>query len=170
MAVNQVSLFFYPPRWRQRLREIPGTRAVGGAPVRVADAVREPEADGPAVSFEAVVRWLADQGFAPVEWGKGSCFHRGQIRSIFGLEQEIDVDVGEEAGEATDLYCRFTLPKGELPPLHEWARFVAALCERFWLRLGDDGVTPCTEAEFEAAVRRHRNWREFAAAFGWSLF
>ena len=40
MAVNQVSLFFYPPRWKQRLT--PDARAMTdeGKPLQIADAVR----------------------------------------------------------------------------------------------------------------------------------
>jgi hypothetical protein len=85
-------------------------------------------------------------------------------------EKEIEVCVGEEAGEATHLYCRFTLTRDDLPPLREWVRFVAALCKRFQLGLRADGVAPCSGTEFEAAVRRNRNWRRFADSLGWDRF
>ena len=39
MAVNQVSLFFYPPRWGQRLTPDPAEVTDGNVPVLIADSV-----------------------------------------------------------------------------------------------------------------------------------
>ena len=167
MAVNQVSLFFYPPRWRQRLRPASGMLTDQGTPVQIADAVPVAGADGPVVSAVSLKGWLTEYGFAPVEWGQGGTFQRGQVRSMFGLEKEIEVCVGDDSGEATELYCRFTLSRRSPPPLAEWAGFAAELCRRFHLRLGAEGVAPCGEAEFLTAVRGHRSYQEFAASFGW---
>lgn len=167
MAVNQVSLFFYPPRWQQRLTTEP-TRLTGrGTPLQIADVVPSANADGPLVSAAAVKGWLVEQGFAPVEWDQAHTLQRGQVRSSFGLEKEIEVCVGDAAGEVTDLYVRFTLPRRNAPPLTEWAGFAAELCRRFHLRLGAEGVAPCGEAEFSAAVRGDRFYRGFASSFGW---
>jgi hypothetical protein len=167
VAVNQVSLFFYPPRWKQRLTPSPTAWTDEGKPVQIAEAVPVDGADGPPVPADVLKGWLTERGFIPVEWGRGSVFERGQVFSTFGPEKEIEVSVGEEAGEVTELYCRFTLPRRSPPPVAEWAGFVAALCGRFGLRLEAQGAAPCGEAEFIAAVRDSRNYGEFAASFGW---
>jgi hypothetical protein len=169
VAVNQVSLFFYPPRWKQRLTPDPRARTDEGKPVQLVDAVPVAGAAAPPLSPDTVKEWLAERNFIPVEWGRGSVFERGQVRSIFGPEKEIEVSVGEEAGEVTKLYCRFTLPRHNPPPLAAWAGFAAELCGRFGLRLGAEGVAPCGAAEFLTAVRGHRFYREFAASFGWGV-
>jgi hypothetical protein len=167
VAVNQVSLFFYLPRWQQRLTPAPNALTDQGTPLMIADAVPVAEADAAPVSTDVVKGWLAENGFTPVEWGHGRTLQRGQVRSIFGQEKEIEVCVGDVTGEATELYVRFTLPRRNPPPLSEWAEFAAGLCRRFHLRLGAEGVAPCGQAEFLAAVRGHRFYREFAASFGW---
>lgn len=168
MAVNQVSFFFYPPRWQQRLIAHPTALTDQGTPVQIADAVPVADSDAPPVSVAALVAWLGEQGFAPADWGEGSILQRGQVRSIFGPEKEVEVRVGREAGQVTGLYVRFTLPRRTPPPLLEWARFAVDLCSRFNLRLGAEGVAPCGQAEFLAAVRSHRFYQEFAASFGWA--
>jgi hypothetical protein len=168
VAVNQVSLFFYPPRWQQRLTHDPTALTDQGMPLQIADAVPVASADAAPVWATALKGWLADNGFTPVDWGQGSTLQRGQVRSIFGLEKEVEVSVGDEGGEVTELYVRFTLPRRTPPPLPEWARFAAELCRRFHLQLGAEGVAPCGKAEFLAAVRGHRFYREFAASFGWA--
>jgi hypothetical protein len=165
VAVNQVSLTFYAPRWKQRLTTYPTARTFSGEPLQIADAVPAADEDAPFVQTGSIVGWLADQGFMPANWGRGSLFERGQVKSLFGLEKEIEVSVGDEAGEVTDLYCRFTLPRDTPPPLSEWAEFVSQLCKRFHLRLGADGIAPCGEAEFMAAVKDNFNYRDFAASF-----
>jgi hypothetical protein len=166
VAVNQVSLFFYPPLWQQRLTPDPTARTAQGTPLLIADAVPVADVDVAPVSAAVVKAWLAENGFTPVEWGHGRILQRGQVWSIFGPEKEIDVCVGDEAGEATHLHVRFTLPRRN-PPLPEWAGFTAGLCRRFHLRLGAEGVAPCGEAEFLVAVRGHRFYRVFATSFGW---
>jgi hypothetical protein len=167
MAVNQVSLFFYTPRWQQRLTDASHGLTDEGKPVQLAGAVRNPLDEGPAVESDSVRKWLVEQGFSVAEWGEGHIFQRGQIRSIFGLEKGIEIHVGDKTGEVADLYCRFTLPKRALPQLEEWTRLVTDLCARFRLRLGADGATPCSEEEFQTAVRRSRNCQDFARAYGW---
>lgn len=168
MAVNQVSLFFYPPRWQQRRTPDPTALTDQGIPLQIVDAVPVTAADSPPVATAALKGWLAENGFAPADWGEGSILQRGQVRSIFGWEKEVEVSAGDEAGEVTDLYVRFTLPRRDPPPLPEWASFAADLCRRFHLRLGAEGFAPCGEAEFLAAVRGDRFYREFAASFGWA--
>ncbi len=165
--MNQVSLFFYPPRWRQRLTPDPTALNHEGKPVLVASSVPVDSAAGPPLPPEAVKAWLAGRGFTPVAWGRGQFFERGRVRSIFGPEKEVEVSVGERAGEVTDLYGRFTLPRPAPPPLAEWALFAAELCNCFGLRLGGSGVAPCDATEFLAAVRADRNYRHFATSFGW---
>jgi hypothetical protein len=166
MAVNQVSLFFYPPRWSQRLTVVDPTALTDdGTPVQIASAVPSESADEPPVAVAAVAAWLRDQGFTPVAWGRA--FERGRVRSMFGPEREIIVHVNGDAAEVTDLYCRFTLPVRISPALNEWAGFAAEMCARFDLRLGADGVAPCSAIEFTAAVRGHRFFQEFAMRFGW---
>jgi hypothetical protein len=166
MAVNQVSLFFYPPRWQQQVTTSTRGRTAAVTPIWIARAARAAN-DGPAVTGADLKAWLTEQGFTSVEWGKGNVFERGQVPSIFGPEKAIEVSVGEEAGEVTHLYCRFTLPRDMPPPLTEWSAFVVLLCRRFCLRLAPDGVEPCSETEFLTAVRANRNWQEFAHSFGW---
>jgi hypothetical protein len=167
VAVNQVSLFFYPPRWQQRLTTPnPAALTDEGKPVQIAGAEQVVGTDAPTVPTAALKEWLTERGFAQVEWGV--TFQRGQVRSIFGLEKEIEVCVGDGAGEVTDLYIRFTLPRRNPPPLSEWSAFAVELCHRFQLRLGAEGIAPCSEAEFLATVRGHRFYREFAASFGWA--
>jgi hypothetical protein len=167
MAVNQVSLFFYTPRWQQRLTEAPHGYTDEGKPVQLVDAVRIPLDEGPPVEFDSVRKWLVEQGFSVAGWGKGHIFEQGQVRSIFGTEKEIEISVDEEAGEVTLIYCRFTLPKSTLPRLEEWTHFVTTMCTCFGLRLGTDDTRPCGAEEFQEAVRRHRNWQDFARAYGW---
>jgi hypothetical protein len=89
VALNQVSLFFYPPRWRQQLTELPGTYGTDGKPARLAEVVRDPETAGPIASFAAIVGWLEEQGFTPVEWENRRCFHKGQVRSMFGPDTRV---------------------------------------------------------------------------------
>jgi hypothetical protein len=156
MAVNQVSLSFYPPRWQPQC-----TRP------HVVAAVRSEDSTGPVVNAAEVRAWLADRGFVPAGWGKGSVLEYGPVRSIFGPEKEIEVTVGEDGGEVTDVYCRFTLPKGPPPRLGRWAEFAGARCARFGLRLEAGGVAPCGEAEFRAAVRDNPNWQDFARHYSW---
>jgi hypothetical protein len=165
--VNQVSLWFYAPRWRPRLTPRGKAFAHEGEPVHIVDAVSIPGADAPPIQPAVVKGWLAERGFSPVEWGRGSIFQSGQVWSIFGPEKEVEVNVGEEADEVTDVYCRFTFPRRDPPQLSDWAEFAAAWCGRFHLRLGAEGTTPCGEAEFLDVVRGDRNYQEFAAAFGW---
>ena len=167
MGMNQVSMFFYPPRWRQRLTPDPHALTSEGRPVQIADAVRDQSEEGPAVAGGDLKDWLSGQGFTVANWGQGDVFERGQVKSIFGVEKEIQVNVGEEAGEVVELYCRFTLPCGTPPPLAGWAAFVASLSERFGMRLGSERTEPCSEAQFIAAVLENRNYQDFAGAFGW---
>jgi hypothetical protein len=164
MAVNQVSLFFYPLRWTQRLTPSRG-RTDAGTPVQIADAIPVEGATAAPVPVDTVKKWLLEQGFTPVDWRPARIFERGQVRSMFGCEKEIEVSVAEHAGEVVDLYCRFTLPRGNLPPVNAWADFIAALCERFGLRL-PNGATPCTATEFRAAVERDRNYQSAIASGG----
>lgn len=168
MAINQVSLFFYPSGWRQRLTPDPRLMTSDGETVQIADAVRDPSGDGHAVAGGELKDWLSAQGFTVADWGQGGVFERGRVKSIFGHEKEIQIQVGEEAGEVVELYCRFTLPRRAAPPpLAEWAAFVASLCEQFGMRLDPAGAGPCGEAGFIAAVLENRNYQDFAAAFGW---
>jgi hypothetical protein len=114
-----------------------------------------------------VKAWLVERGFKAVDWGEDTVFQRVHLESIFGLEKEIEVSVTAEAGEVTEVYSRFTLPRCNPPPLNDWAEFAMELCNRFRLRLGAEGVVPCSEAEFLAAVRDNCFYRKFAASFGW---
>jgi hypothetical protein len=165
MAINQVSLFFYPPRWKQRLTPEPGTMTWAGKPVDIADAVPS-GAEAPPIAADAIRGWLLGQGFTVADWGDGWILQRGRIQSMFGLEKEVQVILAEEGGELVEAYCRFTLPRRARPPLTEWSRFVSALCQGFQLRLANDDEV-CGEAEFLSAVRDDRNYRDFADALGW---
>src|SRR5262249_9670911 len=151
VAVNQVSLWFYAPRWLPRLTARRKASADEGEAVHIVDAVCIPAADAPPIQPAVVKGWLGERGFSPVEGGRGSIFQCGQVWSIFGPEKEVEVSVGGEKDEVTEVYCRFTLPRRNPPPLGGWAEFAAALCGRFRLRLGAEGTTPCGEAEFLAA-------------------
>jgi hypothetical protein len=166
MAINQVSLFFYPPRRAQRLTPDPRLLTSGGRPVQIADAVPSGADGQPSVGAGDVKAWLVEHEFADANWGRGWVLERGRIESIFGPEKEIQVNIAEEKGELTELYCRFTLPRRSRPPLSDWSSFVAGLCRRFRLRLGDD-ASVCDEGRFLAAVRGSDNYRDSASALGW---
>ena len=166
MAINQVSLSFFSPRWDQRLTPDPSAQTDEGKPVQIADVVPVPGVGGHPLPVAAVTGWLTEQGFTTAGWGGGRVFERGLVRSMFGAERNTIVHVNGVAGEVSDLYCRFTLPRHN-PPLAEWAAFAVTLCGRFQLRLVPGGCGPCCELEFLAAVRGARNYREFATAFGW---
>src|SRR6266850_2232556 len=99
VAVNQVSLAFYPPRWQQRLTPHPRSLTDQGTPLQIADAVPVEGADQPPISCDDFREWLTQHGFTAVDWGRGSVYHRGRVRSVFGVEKEIDVAVSDEAGE-----------------------------------------------------------------------
>jgi hypothetical protein len=145
----------------------PTTRTDENRPVRIAHSVLRQDATGPIVSASDVKDWLAKHGFAAVDWGGGRVWERGQVSSLFGSEKEIVVHVNEQAGEVTDLYCRFTLPRPTAPPVSEWAALMATFCARFNFRLGESSSATCAESEFVAAVTSRRNYRMFARSFGW---
>jgi hypothetical protein len=166
VAVNQVSLSFYPPRWQERLTPEPRSLTDLGTPVRIADAVPVEGAEEAAVSCDDFREWLRQQGFTAVDWGHGRVYYRGQVRSVFGVEKEIDVCFSDEAGELACVGCRFTLSREAPVAVPRWSEFVVAMCKKFLLRIAPDGTTPCREEEFLAAVKRHRFWREFAGLFG----
>jgi hypothetical protein len=167
VAVNQVSLSFYPPRWQERLTPHPRSLTDQGTPVQIADAVPAEGVEQPRVSCDNFREWLSQQGFAAVDWGRGRVYYRGEVRSVFGTEKEIDVCFSDEAGELTSVGCRFTLSRESPAALPSWAAFATAMCQEFGLRLAPQGKTPCSEQEFVAAVRKHRFWREFARSFRW---
>lgn len=166
MAMNQVSLSFFSPRWDQRLTPVPSARTDDGTPVQIADAVPVPGMGGHPLPVAAVTGWLSEQGFTAAGRGGGRALERGLVRSIFGAARDTIVHVNGVAGEVSDLCCRFTLTR-DIPPLAEWAAFAVAVCGRFELRLVPGGRSPCGELEFLTAVRGARNYREFAVAFGW---
>jgi hypothetical protein len=91
VAINQVSLSFYPPRWKRRLTPHPLAKTDQGTPVEIEDAVRVEEDRGPAIAADDFKQWLIQRGFKPVDWGGGMEFERGQVRSVVGVEKEIDV-------------------------------------------------------------------------------
>ena len=167
MAVNQVSLSFYPPRWKERLTPHPRSLTDQGTPVLIADAVPVEGAEQPAVLCDVFREWLAQQGFTAVDWGRGNVYYGGEVRSVFGVEKEIDVGFSDEAGEVTSVGCRFTLSRETPTALSRWTAFAALMCATFRLRLAPEGTTPCSAEEFLAAVKKHRFWRQFAESFGW---
>jgi hypothetical protein len=167
MGWNQVSVFFYTPRWQQRLTSDPKALTYTGEPVQIASAVPVGGAAAPPVPVGAVVGSLAERGFTAVGWGEGRVFERGRVRAFGGPMPDIIAHINGEADDVTDLYCRFTLPGRTSPDVAGWAGFVAELCGRFGLRLAPDGVGPCGESEFVAAVRSDHNYRQRAASFGW---
>jgi hypothetical protein len=170
MAVNQVSLFFLPPRWQKRIlkKAVPFGNPIETSSQGLFEIVRIDDSVAPPVQAADVKAWLLERGFVSANWGDGRILEYGQVRSIFGQEKAIEVTVSEEAGENTDVYCRFTLPKKDAPRLENWAAFAVALCTRFGLRIEDGIVAPCGEAEFLAAVRGNPNWQDFARQFGWN--
>ena len=167
MAANQVSLFFYPPRWEQRLTPHPRSLSDQGTPVQYVDAIRVDGAHKLLIVANDLRDWLIQHEFTAVDWGHGSAFERGQVRSVFGIEKEIDISFSEEDGELTSVYCRFTLSRDTPTDLPKWAAFAVAMCQRFQLRLGAAGSMPCSEKEFLTAVRANRFWQGFASSCGW---
>ena len=59
MAINQVSLFFYPPRWQQSLTPDAAALTNEGEPVQIAHSVPSVPSEGdiPAVRGEEVKEW-----------------------------------------------------------------------------------------------------------------
>ena len=166
MAINQVSLFFYPPRWVQRLTPQSGSLTSAGQPVQIADAVRSDVDAELAILARELKEWLVERDFTEADWGQGWILERGRIESMFGPEKEIQVNISEKDGELTELYCRFTLPRRSRPALSEWSSFVVALCQRFQLRLAGDSPV-CDGDRFVTAVRGNENYRTFADGLGW---
>jgi hypothetical protein len=162
MGVNQVSLSFYPPLWRPHVT-VGRWNAMGQPIVYVAESVPAEGAAGSPVRADELRNWLAARGIRPAAWGGGSVFEQGQVRSIFGVEKAVEFSLAEVAGEVTEVYCRFTLPRPGPPPLETWAEFAVSLCGQFGLRLGAEGAALCRESEFLAAVQSCPNYREFAA-------
>jgi hypothetical protein len=167
MGVNQVSLSFYPLRWQEQLATHPKSVTDQGTLVQFAVAVRVEGADQPRVPCNDFREWLTQEGFAAVDWGRGSVYYRGEVCSTFGVEKEIDVGFSDEAGELTSVGCRFTLSREAPVALPSWIAFAAGMCQKFCLRLAMSGTTTCSEEELRVAIRRHRFWREFAKSFGW---
>ena len=162
MAVNQVSLFFYAPNWVQTSRQDSKAFTDRGEPVTIVGSARRDTKSDPLLVSD-LTRFLRELGFELVD----GHFERGEIESIFGPEKEIAVSVGVEGDEVKDLYCRFTLPKFVPPPVPQWVEFIVPLCERFALRLEEAGEAPCSESAFVDALTSHRNWVDFAEAYGW---
>lgn len=167
MGVHQISLSFYPPRWRERRTPHLTLLTESDNPVQLIDSVPVIDSHGLPLAPSEVKSWLTKQGFTPLEWGEGRVFERGRVHSIYGLEKAIEITVSEAAEEVTDLYCRFTLPCDGPPSLREWAGFVADLCKYFQLRLEPEGTAPCSAAEFAMLVGDNIAYRQFAASFGW---
>jgi len=168
MGINQVSLFFFPPKWVQRRTPAPDGFTLSGEPVTLVDAVPSTSGEQTSVRAEDVKQWLVTNGFANANWGAGWILERGKVDSVFGPEKEIQVVIGDEAGELTELYCRFTLPRRTEPSVSEWTAFVCNLCQSFLLRLGDDDKI-CNAERFRSAVRNDHNYQSFAKANGWNL-
>jgi hypothetical protein len=142
-------------------------RTPEGAPVQVVSTAPRKGEDSSPVEFELLRAWLEEQGFAVVSWGDGKILQRGEVQSALRAEKEIEIHVGDEGGEVTVLYCRFTLSRDALVSLERWAEFVQAMCRRFGLRIGASENAPCGAAEFRVAVQQNLNWRRFAKNFGW---
>jgi hypothetical protein len=97
VAVNQVSLSFYTPRWKQRLTPHPNAISDEGTAVQVIDAVPAKTGNAAPLSPGFVRSCLTERGFEPAQWGQGNIFERGKINSIFGPEKAIQVSVGGRA-------------------------------------------------------------------------
>jgi hypothetical protein len=168
MAANQISVSFYPVRWREH--RIPDWTGLTEAekPIQRIESVPVTNSDGCPLAPGDVKSWLTKQGFIPLEWGEGRVFERGQVHSISGMEKEIEITVCEATEEVTDVYCRFTLSCDRPPSLREWTGLVAELCKQFQLRLEPEGTAPCSAAEFELFVRDSIYYRQFASSFGWA--
>jgi hypothetical protein len=91
MAINQVSLYFFPPRWQRRIIEeaVP----LGGSTdsQELFEVARIGDSSDPPVQAADLKAWLLERGFAPAGWGAGSIWEFGQVRSFFGQEKEIEV-------------------------------------------------------------------------------
>ncbi len=160
MAVNQVSLFFYPPRWKRYVEP----KRSPAQDARVLSAAPSLEPDALPVEVHEVRAWLEKRGFAASELA--DTFRHGTVESIFGLEKEIEVDIGDERGELAYLYLRFTLARSSPPPIREWADFVDELSRQFRLKLGNEPDATCDARRFIAAVRSHPNYELFSESWG----
>jgi hypothetical protein len=160
MGIEQVSLFLYPPRWQQHATPVPHSLTWENKPVQIVSAMPADHVDDAPVPPELLKDWLICSGFTQANWGDGDIFDRGQVRSIFGAQQEIQIHANRHDGEVAELYCRFTLPHPRVgpPPLDEWARFTAALCAEFHLRLPGHTQT-CDEPTFLDLVRADHNYQ-----------
>lgn len=167
MAFDQVSLFLYPPRWRQRSQPTTSLHD-SGRPVRIVSAVRSASGEGRAISVGELSRWFALRGFQVVSVGPdGARFTGPAVRSALGRRAEVEVSAGAEDGEVNCLYCRFLLTRDAPLRLERWEALVQGMCGAFGLRFGvADGETVGPE-EFLPILRRCDAWRLFAGQFGW---
>jgi hypothetical protein len=80
MAVNQVSHFFYPPRWKPRLTSTAACTDEG-KPVQIVDDIRRDCSDDHVVLKENLKAWLLDRGFRSASSGEDMVFEQNQTRS-----------------------------------------------------------------------------------------
>jgi hypothetical protein len=167
MAFNQVSLFFYPPRWQPCLRVVTWETLSKRPPIYIEDSMPSSDQTSVPLAAKSVVNWLKRRGFVAAEWNMSeTCFRLGQVSSCFGMEQELEVSFGEESEEVTSFYCRFTLTRDPPPKLAAWADFMSTMCQEFQLRLGDSR-TVCEANDFIEAVKRNHNWQDWSHQLGW---
>lgn len=169
MAFDQVSLFLFPPRWRQH--SVPDARArhYSGEPVRIVSAIRAQESNGPAVPFDDLCRWFEAKGFEVVTQSANyAVFHSAAIESALGRRPEIDVCAAADGGEVTSVYCRFLLNCEAPLHLERWEAFIQDLNAAFALRISVSDMESVGPEEFLSLVRRTDNWRCFSDQFGWS--
>jgi hypothetical protein len=140
MGIEQVSLFFYTPRWVQKTTVDCNTRSADGNPLRIVEPERSEIHAGVPVLFETMKDWLESHGFKPANWGDGTIFDYGKVHSLFGTQQEIRIHINAIDGEVAELCCRFSIPSpGKWsPPLQRWGDFFDAFVRRFPLRFGDE--------------------------------
>ncbi len=168
MAFDQVSLFFYPPRWERYSVADARMKHYSGEPVRIVSAIRAEDSNGPTVSLEDLCRWFEAKGFQVVTRSADyALFHSATVESTLGHRAEIDVSASAQDGEVTSLYCRFQLNRESPLRLERWEAFRQELCAVFSLRIGVSDSESVGSEEFLTIVRQTDNWRYFAEQFGW---
>jgi hypothetical protein len=170
MAFDRVGLFLYPPRWeRQRVLVDPCLTRYAGIPVYFVSRVRTPDSTAPVVRSDDLCRWFASRGFEVVVESQDyvNCYSRS-IRSARGPQPEIEVSADGEAGEVTNLFCRFLLTRRAPARLERWEAFMHELCGTFGLRIVVADGESLGPDEFVAFVRGSPNWQRFAERFGWA--
>lgn len=160
MAWNQVSLDLCAPN-RTQVRYFDN-----GATVLRAEKISENPKD--IVHCKAIYIYLKTEKFDFVqETNFGAIYSRGQVKTPFGIEKEIETQIFTEGEELESVYVRFTLCRNSPKRLKEWSHFLTDICGIFKLQIfGGDGKI-WTKEDSQNAIKNHFNWKDFSQNYDW---